>query len=127
MIAASLPPSRTPSTLPTDAERLSRIPSPPAAKAAWQKSAHASSSSRPSIITLHDTTKHIHREQPPNESFVLLQDSIVQHIPTSHTTTGKVSLPIKTNEPPVDDSSHDKPTPMSQRIRSTQRLMNLIS
>ncbi|KAF9793187.1 APG6-domain-containing protein [Thelephora terrestris] len=128
MIAASLPPSRTSSTLTTDAERLSRIPSTSAAKAAWQRSAHASSlSSRPSTTTLHEPAKHLHREQLPSESFVLLQDSIVRHTPTSHTTTGKGSLPIKTNEPQADDSSFHKPTPISQHIRSTQRLMNLIS
>lgn len=49
------------------------------------------------------------------------------HTPTSHTTTGKVSTPTKLNEPPADDSSYHKPTPISQHIRSTQRLMNLIS
>jgi hypothetical protein len=47
--------------------------------------------------------------------------------PTSHTTTGKVSTPTKLNEPPADDSSYHKPTPISQHVRSTQRLMNLIS
>ncbi|KAF9653951.1 APG6-domain-containing protein [Thelephora ganbajun] len=127
MIAASLPPSRTStSTLPTDAERLSRISSPSAAKAAWQGSAHASSSSRASMVS-HDTTKHPQREQLPSESFVMLQDSIVRHTPTSHTTTGKVPTPTKSTEPPADDSSYHKPTPISQHIRSTQRLMNLIS
>lgn len=128
MIAASLPPSRSSSSvLPTDAERLSRIPSPPAAKAAWQRSAHASSSSRQSSTVSHDTIKHPHREQLPSESFVLLQDSIVRHTPTSHTTTGKVSTQTKPNEPPAEDSSFHKPTPISQHVRSTQRLMNLIS
>ncbi|EGO00096.1 hypothetical protein SERLA73DRAFT_88954, partial [Serpula lacrymans var. lacrymans S7.3] len=84
MIVASLPP--TPSSRGrylTDAEKLAQLPSSPRAKLAWQNSKQVDKSGPPSPLSPRAQGKQPQRVyQPPNESFVLLQDSVIRSIPS---------------------------------------------
>ncbi|KAJ7925259.1 autophagy protein Apg6-domain-containing protein [Mycena leptocephala] len=122
MIVASLPPA----PIRQDSETISQLKATQASRTAWQKSKNASTSTR------------AHRKQTaplPNESFVLLQDSIVRSIPspvpspiskkgssTSRSASAKAPQPPKQEEP-----TQPNPSPLSHHLRSTVRLFNLLS
>ncbi|KAL4073906.1 APG6-domain-containing protein [Scleroderma citrinum] len=140
MITASLPPSpssRVKHTM-TEAEQLSQLPSSPTSKAAWQ---HARQEDARQSVRVQG--KQPQRNYPaPNESFVLLQDSIINNIPskeplssapaftkgvsnpspTNHSTKGPTSTTLPQPEP-----EQLIPTPISHHLRSTMRLFNLLS
>ncbi|KAI9442583.1 APG6-domain-containing protein [Lactarius indigo] len=71
----------------------------------------------------------------PNESFVILQDSVINNIPSNvsfPSQTSKLSPPESgaaalAKDPQVDDANHVNPSPLSHHLRSTQRLLNLLS
>ena len=79
----------------------------------------------------------IHATSLPNESFVLLQDSVVRNIPSpisSPPSAKKASLKSRNiNSTPVDTPSPTQiepdtnPSPLSHHLRSTARLFNLLS
>ena len=85
--------------------------------------------------------KQAQRTAPlPNESFVLLQDSVVRTIPSptpSPTRPKKGTLKSHagpTKDTPADpppsrtvEQDHANPSPLSHRLRSTARLFNLLS
>ncbi|KAJ6499343.1 autophagy protein Apg6-domain-containing protein [Mycena sanguinolenta] len=117
MIVASLPPA----PVRQESENLSQFKATQASRAAYQKSKSSSTSSA-----------RAPRKQAaplPNESFVLLQDSIVRSIPspvpspkkgsTSRTASAKVQPPPEPTQP--------NPSPLSHHLRSTVRLFNLLS
>ncbi|KAJ7703239.1 beclin 1 protein [Mycena rosella] len=122
MIVASLPPA----PIRHESDTLSQLKATQASRTAWQKSKASSSLSRPQ------------RKQAsplPNESFVLLQDSIVRSIPspvsspvpkkassTSRSVSEKPPQPPKQEEP-----THPNPSPLSHHLRSTVRLFNLLA
>lgn len=76
---------------------------------------------------------------PPNESFVLLQDSVIRQIPSPVPSPSHVKKTASTNKsrqnapsvapvpPPIDEVTHPNPSPLSHHLRSTQRLFNLLS
>src|ERR1700722_4704136 len=80
MIVASLPPSPSgQERYASDAERLAQLPTPAAVKSAWQRSKQATASSSTPRAQGKQTQK---RSPLPNESFVLLQDSVIRNIPS---------------------------------------------
>ncbi|KAJ7901786.1 autophagy protein Apg6-domain-containing protein [Mycena olivaceomarginata] len=117
MIVGSLPPT----PVRPESDNLSQFKATEASRTAWQKSKNSSTRAP--------------RKQAgplPNESFVLLQDSIVRSIPsppiskkgsTSRTTSTKVAQP----PPKQDEPTHPNPSPLSHHLRSTVRLFNLLS
>jgi beclin len=136
IIVASLPPPRSSQLNETsDADKLDNSPDSKASKSSWQRSSQAVAS-RPHVTTLSPRAqgKQPQRAQPlPNESFVLLQDSIVRNIPTpqAHVSANKsrhetAQFP-STLPPPHEELTHLNPSPLSHHLRSTLRLLNLIS
>ncbi|KAJ6586881.1 autophagy protein Apg6-domain-containing protein [Mycena vulgaris] len=123
MIVASLPPAQ----IRQESDTISQLKATQASRAAWQKSKASSS-----------TSNRAQKKQTsplPNESFVLLQDSIVRSIPspvpspiskkgssTSRSASEKPPPPPKQEEP-----THPNPSPLSHHLRSTVRLFNLLS
>lgn len=71
----------------------------------------------------------------PGESFVMLQDSVVRTIPTSpvrptRRKSGDSTLhatPVVLPQAPAESSQPPDPSPLSHHLRSTQRLLNLLS
>ncbi|KAJ6475325.1 autophagy protein Apg6-domain-containing protein [Mycena vitilis] len=123
MIVASLPPA----PIRQESETISQFKASQASRTAWQKSKNASTSAstRPS------------RNQPaplPNESFVLLQDSIVRSIPSpapspvhkKGSSTSR-STSAKAQPPRQEEPTQPNPSPLSHHLRSTVRLFNLLS
>jgi len=118
------------------------IDPPSASKVAWQRSKPSRPPSKPnSSLSPRAVGKQAQRVAPlPNESFVLLQDSIIQNIPPS---TPSPTRPKKgtskpqsgaPNEISVDqtlsrtvEQDHANPSPLSHHLRSTARLFNLLS
>lgn len=144
MLAASLPPA--PSTrvkYMTEAEQLALLPSPPASKAAWQHAKDLDSARASPPLSSRAQGKQSQRNYPaPNESFVLLQDSVIHNIPSSlpsNAVPRPVASPsddVLTKDPPPPSSSpvptqtepdQPNPTPISHHLRSTMRLFNLLT
>lgn len=123
-----------------DSEKLAQLPAPSSVKAAWHQAAQSRPSSSPSP---HTQKRQLPRAPPhPNESFVLLQDSVVRNIPsplptTTPTSTKRLSYPRSratqppsaptTNESAQEEVQHPNPSPLSHHLRSTLRLFNLLS
>ncbi|CAA7261745.1 unnamed protein product [Cyclocybe aegerita] len=86
-------------------------------------------------------SKQVQRAPPlPNESFVLLQDSIIRNIPspTPQSTRARKGVSKSQNNPPNDvsversqshnpEQDHVNPSPLSHHLRSTARLFHLLS
>ncbi|KAF7793914.1 hypothetical protein EIP86_005036 [Pleurotus ostreatoroseus] len=139
MIAASLPPAAAASPHPSRSEKLAQLPSPTSVKAAWQRSAHNSPSS-PSPLSPRTPGKTAHPQRTPvqpNESFVLLQDSVIRNIPSPvpaalQSRKTPISKSRQNTQPAVQAPANDEPTqpnpsPLSHHLRSTLRLFNLLS
>ncbi|KAF8844301.1 APG6-domain-containing protein [Paxillus ammoniavirescens] len=142
MIATSLPPA--PSTrvrYMTEAEQLAHLPSSPASKAAWQRGEHTNSVRDSPPLSSRAQGKQPQRNYPaPNESFVLLQDSVIRSIPSAlppnasprpAATASPRSVPTK-GAPPSSKLSQiepdqPNPTPISRHLRSTMRLFGLLT
>ena len=136
MIVATLP------STPHKSSRSDSIDPPSESKAAWQRS-KASTPSKPNSSLSPRTAGKQAQRVAPNESFVLLQDSIIKHIPSqtssssSPTRLKKVTSKPQSsapNEASVDQSlsrtveqDHANPSPLSHHLRSTARLFNLLS
>jgi len=133
MIVGSLPPQPNVQPPPaTEDEKLAQLPAPSSAKAAWKstrQAPHASLSPR--------AQGKLPQRSPllPNESFVILQDSVIHNIPShvsfpsqirkSPSTEPGATTPKK--ELPPEDVDHVNPSPLSHHLRSTQRLLGLLS
>lgn len=100
------------------------------------------SSSTPTSPSLRDQGRQSssHRSPiPPNESFVLLQDSVIRNIPspvpspapvkkTASASKSRQNMPSAAQvPPPPEEVTHPNPSPLSHHLRSTQRLFNLLS
>ncbi|KAF9567958.1 beclin 1 protein [Agrocybe pediades] len=111
---------------------------PSASKVAWQSS-KGSAKSGVAPLSPRAQDKQAQRSGPlPNESFVILQDSVIRTIPsptpsqrTKRNTTqsrsntidkGRGQSPASTLE-----QDHANPSPLSHHLRSTARLFNLLS
>ncbi|KAA1471785.1 APG6-domain-containing protein [Dentipellis sp. KUC8613] len=136
MIVGSLPPQLDTHIPPaSEAEQLAQLPAPTSVKAAWRSSAHANAA-RLSTLSPRAQGKLPMRSPPlPNESFVLLQDSVIRNAPASassaspsrnalNTKSAVNGFKGSTHEPPDD---HPNPSPLSHHLQSTLRLMNLLS
>ncbi|KAF8210188.1 beclin 1 protein [Mycena galopus ATCC 62051] len=121
MIVASLPPA----PVRQESDSVSQLKATQASRTAWQKSKNSSSSptraSRKQAVPL------------PNESFVLLQDSIVRSIPSpvpspisKKGSTSRTSKVVQPPQPPPEPTQPN-PSPLSHHLRSTVRLFNLLS
>ena len=127
MIVASVPSPSVNSTAYKPSDKLSELSS--ASKTAWQKSKSTSASSKsPSTLSTRGQSRQV------NESFVLLQDSVVRNIPspTQPSRERTVSKSINTQENSSDHPArtvedHTNPSPLSHHLRSTARLFNLLS
>ncbi|KAJ7084346.1 beclin 1 protein [Mycena belliarum] len=117
MIVASLPPTPTRH----EPDTLSQLNANQASRTVWQRS-KSSSVSR---------TQKKQASPLPNESFVLLQDSIVRSIPSpvpSPVSKNGSSISRSASEkPPQEEPTHPNPSPLSHHLRSTARLFNLLS
>ena len=140
MIAASLPPAPSPTSRTISrAEKLAQLPSPTSVKTAWQRAAQSNPSS-PSPLsprTAQGKTSQQRTPALPNESFVLLQDSVVRKIPSpapspSHpkkpsTSKSRQNVPPGPPSASQEEVNHPNPSPLSHHLRSTLRLFNLLS
>ena len=129
MIVSTLPqPSHPASTKPiSDADKLAQLSASPAMKAAWER-AHIS----PGSLSPRAQGKLPQRGSPlPNESFVVLQDSVIRAIPPQGAASNSPSRRRKTNaQAPVDPlplPEHPNPSPWSDHLRSTQKLFSVLS
>lgn len=142
MIVASLPSvpaSRTRYATDSDAEKLAQLPSPSASKAAWQQATPPENLKTSPSLSTRAQGKQPQRNFPaPNESFVLLQESMIQSIPSpgaampKKTALGnqknfpaKNTHPLPAHQQPGPDRLD--PTPISHHLRSTMRLFNVLS
>lgn len=125
----------------TEAEQLAHLPSSPASKAAWQIAMHHDAARASPPLSSRAQGKQPQRNYPaPNESFVLLQDSVIHNIPSPPSTTPRPAASPSNNAlskgpPPAPSSSipsqsepdQPNPTPISHHLRSTMRLFNLLT
>ncbi|KDR75148.1 hypothetical protein GALMADRAFT_249077 [Galerina marginata CBS 339.88] len=140
MIVATLPSSSIPNNTSKSPERSTSEQSS-ASKAVWQQSKSASLSSKSgSALSPRAQGKQAQRGAPlPNESFVLLQDSVIRNIPSPATPTrskrGTAKASANTTKDTIVDEPQsrtlvqdsDNPSPLSHHLRSTARLFNLLS
>ncbi|KIK67149.1 hypothetical protein GYMLUDRAFT_191653 [Collybiopsis luxurians FD-317 M1] len=137
-IIASLPSRSSSSTHArheTDSEKLEQLSAPSSVKELWQKSRDSPSSAAP-------LSAKAQGKQPqnstfsPQDSFVLLQDSVVHHTPSVSTPVrskkGSIKARGAANQTPTSVTKHPDPVsptspPLSHHLRSTVRLFNLIS
>lgn len=144
MIVASLPSvpaSRARYVTDLEADKLAQLPSPSASKAAWQQATPSENSRASPPLSTRAQGKQPQRNFPaPNESFVLLQESMIRSIPSpvpgaampKKTTLGnQKNFPAKNTHPlPAQQQpelDHSNPTPISHHLRSTMRLFNVLS
>lgn len=137
MIVTSLPPppAHTHSRHASEAAGLAQLPAPPAVKSAWQRSRHAA----PSLEASPGSQTVLNRVQRggilPNESFVMLQDSVINSIPShalsppqlkpgSHNPHSTISPRQSGNRP---EPESDIPSPLSHHLRSNMRLFNILA
>ncbi|KAI0744209.1 APG6-domain-containing protein [Daedaleopsis nitida] len=134
IVASSLPPPPSPShgRQTSGAEKLAQLPSPSSAKAAWRNSVQGA----PFPSSSSSLSSPTQRKQPmhPNESFVLLQDSVIRAIPpnlaAAASSAKKASVSRTRAVPsaaPPDEPTHPNPSPLSHHLRSSLRLFNLLS
>ncbi len=137
IVASSLPPPNPVSHgwQASGSEKLAQLPSPSTAKAAWRNSVQGS----PSSVTATQRKQPPRGPVHPNESFVLLQDSVIRTIPSNFSTTA-TSQPKKPSfsksrsataavppAPAPEEPPHPNPSPLSHHLRSSLRLFNLLS
>ncbi|KAH7916568.1 APG6-domain-containing protein [Hygrophoropsis aurantiaca] len=138
MIVASLPPAPSSrARYMTEAEQLAQLPSSSSVKSVWQRSKQSENSRASPTLSSRAQGKQPQRLLPPNESFVLLQDSVIHSIPSSTPSPAspkKVAsvnprnTAAKAQSPPSQlEPDHPNPTPISHHLRSTLRLFNLLS
>ncbi len=136
MIVGSLPPQLNVQPPPTsEEEKLAQLPSPSSAKAAWRSTRQPSGTSQPQLSPRAQGKLPQRSSVLPNESFVILQDSVINNIPsnvsfpsqTPKSLSAESGAAAHTKDLPVDDADHVNPSPLSHHLRSTQRLLNLLS
>ncbi|KAF5321405.1 hypothetical protein D9619_001443 [Psilocybe cf. subviscida] len=141
MIVAALP-TNTSSTSAAGLKASERASEPvSASKAAWQRSNASNISGLPPGSTTSPRGQGKQTQLPlPNESFVLLQESMIRNIPSVSQSPSRAKGPgskghsataqTKPSEPaPTTSLEHDhaNPSPLSHHLRSTARLFNILS
>ncbi|KAI9455468.1 APG6-domain-containing protein [Lactarius psammicola] len=135
MIVGSLPPQLSLQPPTPEDEKLAQLPAPSSAKAAWRSTRQASGRSQPQLSPRAQGKLPQRSPVLPNESFVILQDSVINNIPshvsfpsqTPKSSPAESGAAALTKDLPVDDADHVNPSPLSHHLRSTQRLLNLLS
>lgn len=143
MIVASLPSvpaSRAHYVTDSESEKIAQLPSPSASKAAWQQATPSENSRASPPLSTRAQGKQPQRNFPaPNESFVLLQESMIRSIPSpvpgaaipkKTSPSNQKNLQAKNTPLPTHQQSepdHSNPTPISHHLRSTMRLFNVLS
>ncbi|KAH9985786.1 APG6-domain-containing protein [Russula compacta] len=136
MIVGSLPPQPNIQPPPTsEDEKLAQLPAPSSAKAAWKSTGQTALLSHTPLSPRAQGKLPQRSPVLPNESFVILHDSVIHNIPSHVSFPSQVrkspsaesggTTPRK--EIPPDDVDHVNPSPLSHHLRSTQRLLNLLS
>ncbi|KAF9241590.1 APG6-domain-containing protein [Melanogaster broomeanus] len=125
----------------TETEQLAHLPSSPSSKAAWQHGKHTESAGASPPLSSRAQGKQPHRNYPaPNESFVLLQDSVIRNIPSplppntspksavsASPRSGPTRSVLPSSIPSQTEPDQPNPTPISHHLRSTMRLFNLLT
>ncbi|KAF8894100.1 beclin 1 protein [Infundibulicybe gibba] len=134
MIVGTLPTSPRSIRHASEAQNLAQLPSPSSVKSAWQRSKGVTSSSKvSSTLSPRAQGKKPQLSPLPNESFVLLQDSVVREVPPPNPPKGQQpfrNISAKQDSvqsPPQAEPDHTNPSPLSHHLRSTARLFNLLS
>jgi beclin len=133
-IVAALPPQASPLPHPADGpSKLAALPAHPSVKDAWQRSY----SSTDTLSLRAQGKLPTKAYSAPNESFVVLQDSVVHYLPSSpppiSPTRKRVSLRMRSPTAPAGPVPHPtdvqqpNPSPLTHHLRSTARLFNLLS
>lgn len=140
MVAATLPPApSTQARSVSDTEKLDQLPAPANVKAAWQKSAQDIPGPSASDTPRAQKKQPQRTSVPPNESFVLLQESVIRNIPSplpsptqqpkkqTFAKSRNSTQPLPAPVPAPEEATHPNPSPLSHHLRSTLRLFNLLS
>ncbi|TFK54487.1 APG6-domain-containing protein [Heliocybe sulcata] len=139
MIAAALPaPLPTGARPVSEADQLAQLPSSSSSKLAWQRAKQSNPPRTSSPLSARAQAKQPQRGfQAPNESFVLLQDSVIRTIPSSVQSPShgnKSSGPASRHTPArgaatasYPEPELPNPSPLSHHLRSSLRLFNLLS
>lgn len=139
MIATSLPSSPSTHTKHiSDVEQLTpQHPSSSSSKAVWKQANNPENIRHTALAH----GKQLQRSYPaPNESFVILKDSVIHNIPSQLPSVGSAEVIANTRHSnnttkggstiashPQPESDYPNPTPISHHLRSTMRLFNLLS
>lgn len=136
VIASSLPQKSYTHRI-SDAEKLAQIPAPEAVKTAWKQAVQINSTLSPKALG-----KQPQKSIQPAESYVFLQDSVVQKIPSSPPTPSRTKRLSATKKKEAEaakiakvsplshaasEAAHPSPTPLSHHLRSTVKLFSLLS
>lgn len=125
----------------SEKDKLNQVPAPPGVKDTWRRSALRPNNTLPYL------SARAHGKQPqrslagaPNESFVFLQDSVVQRIPTNLPSSASTERTVSTNRDssavsgvrpsfnqPSNDVTHRSTSPLSSKVKSTAKLFSLLS
>lgn len=134
MIVATLPSQSHRQTSDSKKPGLSYPSSP--SKFAWQRSRNTSASSPRTLVKQPQRGAALPNSPLPNESFVLLQDSVIRDMPApipSPARSKKGSLKRHNPEKSVESLAATQfepdsdPSPLSHHLRSTGRLFNALS
>ncbi|KAH9942461.1 APG6-domain-containing protein [Epithele typhae] len=144
IVASSLPPS--PSThgrQTSGAEKLAQLPLHRRLKRHGEARCRIAPPPPPDLhSTLQPASPSNQRKPPrvpahPNESFVLLQDSVIRTIPATlpspthskkpSTAKARAPAPAPAPAPFAEEVGHPNPSPLSHHLRSSLRLFNLLS
>ncbi|KAI6021443.1 APG6-domain-containing protein [Pisolithus microcarpus] len=139
MIATSLPSSPSTHTKHiSDVEQPTpQHPSSSSSKAVWKQANNPENIRHTALAH----GKQLQRSYPaPNESFVILKDSVIHNIPSQLPSVGSAEVIANTRHSnnttkggstiashPQPESDYPNPTPISHHLRSTMRLFNLLS
>lgn len=137
MITASPSPSPSPyAKYLTETEQLGQLPTPPTSEPARQQAKQTENTRQ--FVQLQENQPS-RSYLAPNESFVILQDSVIQNIPSAQPTAptkgatensprnvvmNNAALATALPSPEVEQPN---PSPISHHLRSTTRLFNLLS
>lgn len=105
----------------SEADKLAQLPAPSSVKSAWQRS-------RASNTPLSPRAQGKQPQTPlPTDSFVFLQDSMIQSIPSPSAKSkgGALRSPQRSEPPPTEQTSN--PSSRTHHLQSTVRLFNLLS
>ena len=116
-------------------EKLTQLPVPSSAKAAWKSTRQTAPPPHTPLSPRAQGKLPQRFPLLPNESFVFLQDSVIHNIPSHISFPSQIrkspsvdsGATTPRNDIPPDDIDHVNPSPLSHHLRSTQRLLNLLS